>query len=178
VVLTLLLAPALSTAVGCDGASDSIVLIGATGSLAKKYLWQALFDVWAASAAQCGDAAAVHVFAGARTRADDGAALVQSIVLDTVACDAASAASCDALKRAFVKRVQYVQLDATPEAYTALARTIEVRPLAHCVLMCACTSERLLSRRRGVRGCACRLATRARRAGCSSSPSHRRSSCR
>lgn len=62
----------------------NLVLLGATGSLAKKYLWQAMFN----AAVSAEPHRPVHVYGAGRHPADTAAEGMKAIVAEHVACDA------------------------------------------------------------------------------------------
>ncbi|EGD81821.1 hypothetical protein PTSG_02535 [Salpingoeca rosetta] len=103
-----------------DPGTVSFVLVGATGNLAKKYLFQSLFDVFLG---QGRDDPQLRVYAGARHTKDKSWPTIQQ-ALAAVKCrgrhgDTLLTTECDQLRHAFAEHVQYIQLK-TEEHYAAL----------------------------------------------------------
>jgi len=87
----------------------NIVLIGALGSLARKYLWKALFTVFKQ---RYSDLVHFRIYAAERTGEDDGRRKVSRLLLGLVNCelDAGVDAKCSEMKRKFIEAVQYQRL--------------------------------------------------------------------
>jgi len=83
----------------------NIVLIGATGDLAKKYVWHSLFTVFKR---RCNDLVHFQIYAAARSDADSGRRKISKQLLGLVNCE--SDAKCLETKRKFVESVQYHRL--------------------------------------------------------------------
>jgi len=87
----------------------NIVLIGATGDLARKYLWHALFTVF-----KHRYDALVHfrIYAATRLDQNDGRRRISRLLLGLVSCesDASTYAKCLEMKTKFVESVQYHRL--------------------------------------------------------------------
>lgn len=99
----------------------SVVLLGATGDLAKKYLWQGLFQLYMDQVSS-GHSFTFH--GAALTALEPGQRLMFD-VLKKLACPPDEAPNrCAVLKDQFLKLSQYHQLK-TAENYTALNREIE-----------------------------------------------------
>ncbi|XP_029434589.1 GDH/6PGL endoplasmic bifunctional protein [Rhinatrema bivittatum] len=99
----------------------SVVLLGATGDLAKKYLWQGLFELYVDHS----DEAHSFSFHGAAlTPAEQGQNLMAE-VLKRLSCPLAiSSDRCALLKDQFLKSTRYLQLK-TVENYSSLSQDIE-----------------------------------------------------
>jgi len=83
----------------------NIVLIGATGDLAKKYVWRSLFTVFKH---RYNDLVHFRIYAAARSDADSGRRKISKQLLGLVDCE--SDAKCLEMKRKFVESVQYHRL--------------------------------------------------------------------
>lgn len=100
----------------------SVVLLGATGDLAKKYLWQGLFQLYIDQVSS-GHSFTFH--GAALTDLEPGQKLMFD-VLKKLACPPDESPNrCAVLKDQFLKLSQYHQLK-TSENYTALNREIEM----------------------------------------------------
>jgi len=119
-VVFIILSVALSEKCSDDGAAKyskeknmkehyNIVLIGATGDLARKYLWPALFTVFKQ---HYNDLVHFRIYAAARIDADDGRRKISRLLLGLVNCesDASDGAKCLEMKKKFVESVQYHRL--------------------------------------------------------------------
>jgi hypothetical protein len=85
--------------VGELNAAVQVVLVGSTSNLAKKYLWQSLFEMWDAL-----HPAHLHTIAVFRDKVVVGRGRVADIVRANVSCGSTvTATTCDALKAAFLK---------------------------------------------------------------------------
>ncbi|KAM8927213.1 GDH/6PGL endoplasmic bifunctional protein [Pelodytes ibericus] len=110
-------------AVICTGSKGhiSVVLLGATGDLAKKYLWQGLFQLYINEASR-GHSFSFH--GAALTAPEKGEGLMFS-VLQSLGCPAdVPPDSCALLKDQFLKLSRYRQLK-TADNYTALNQDIQ-----------------------------------------------------
>ena len=105
VTVTLLLA-------GCALAEDSttgpptVVLVGATGNLAAKYLWQALFDMHQRGLAG-------KIYGGGTKKPGHGSEILQGILSTSLSCPETlgeDSAQCDAAMANFKAHVTYAQL--------------------------------------------------------------------
>jgi len=87
----------------------NVVLIGATGDLARKYLWHALFTVFKD---RYNDLVHFRIYAAARVDADDGRRKISKLLLGLVNCesDGSSDTKCLEMKTKFVESVQYHRL--------------------------------------------------------------------
>jgi len=108
--LAALLAAAAVLALPSPGAAalPSVVLVGATGNLAGKYLWQALFDLHR-------EGLVGRVYGGATKAPEKGTELINGILDEKLACakDPRSdepLPGCEAAEAAFRAQVSYVQL--------------------------------------------------------------------
>jgi len=95
--LCLLLA-VVAVATADTSAAPDVVLVGATGNLAQKYLWQILFEL-----SQAGKVG--RIIGGATKAKDVGTGLIDGIIQKKVTC-----AGCEDKVEAFRKSVEYVQL--------------------------------------------------------------------
>jgi len=84
----------------------NIVLIGATGDLARKYLWRALFAVFKH---RYSDLVHFQIYAAARVDADAGRRKISKLLLGLVNCESHDV-KCSELKKKFVESVQYHRL--------------------------------------------------------------------
>ncbi|NXK90694.1 G6PE protein, partial [Formicarius rufipectus] len=99
----------------------SVVLVGATGDLAKKYLWQGLFQLYIDQVSS-GHSFTFH---GAAQAAPETGQRQMFDVLKKLSCPPDEAPNrCAVLKDQFLKLSQYHQLR-TAENYTSLSRDIE-----------------------------------------------------
>uniref|UniRef100_A0A8C8S204 GDH/6PGL endoplasmic bifunctional protein n=1 Tax=Pelusios castaneus TaxID=367368 RepID=A0A8C8S204_9SAUR len=99
----------------------SVVLLGATGDLAKKYLWEGLFHLYLDQVSS-GHSFTFH---GAALTAHEPGQKLMFEVLKKLACPThVSSDRCAVVKDQFLKLSQYHQLK-TSENYTALNREIE-----------------------------------------------------
>lgn len=114
--------------VGCLQAQEplghvSVILLGATGDLARKYLWQGLFQLYVDEADR-GHSLSFH--GSALTATEQGQELLTKI-LDTLTCPRdLPPKHCADLKAQFQQRSQYRRLK-TPEDYEALHGDINAR---------------------------------------------------
>ncbi|XP_066126628.1 GDH/6PGL endoplasmic bifunctional protein isoform X3 [Saccopteryx bilineata] len=101
----------------------SIILLGATGDLAKKYLWQGLFQLYLDEAAK-GPSFSFH---GAALMPTEQGQEVMAKVLESLSCPKDVAPGhCANLKDQFQRLSQYRQLNTT-EDYETLSKDIEAR---------------------------------------------------
>jgi len=87
----------------------NVVLIGATGDVARKYLWHALFTVFKH---RYSDLVHFRIYAAARADQDDGRRKISRVLLGLVNCesDASAGPKCLEMKKKFVESVQYHRL--------------------------------------------------------------------
>ena len=102
---------------GTGRTPPTAVLLGATGNLAKKYLWQILFDLYQ-------DKKVGLVIGGATKDAEKGTGLIMGIIDEKVKCSQSSPADCEASLTSFKKMVQYQQVRKDNQ-YADLAAKIE-----------------------------------------------------
>lgn len=122
VLCTMLLMGALPSLAEASQGHISVVLLGATGDLAKKYLWQGLFQLYIDQVSS-GHSFTFH--GAALTDLEPGQKLMFD-VLKKLACPPDESPNrCAVLKDQFLKLSQYHQLK-TSENYTALNREIEM----------------------------------------------------
>uniref|UniRef100_A0A5F8H157 GDH/6PGL endoplasmic bifunctional protein n=1 Tax=Monodelphis domestica TaxID=13616 RepID=A0A5F8H157_MONDO len=101
----------------------SIILLGATGDLAKKYLWQGLFQLYLDEASN-GHSFRFH---GAALNPPEQGWQLMTQALDKLSCPLdVLPESCAELKGQFLKLSQYWQLQ-TAEDYSTLSQDIETR---------------------------------------------------
>ena len=99
----------------------SVVIVGGTGDLAKKYLWQGFFQLYTS---QAGSGHTFSFYGGGLSPDDQGTPVLFDI-LKHVACSPDTPVErCALLKDQFLHLVQYRQLK-TPEDYRALGRHIQ-----------------------------------------------------
>ncbi|NXV77025.1 G6PE protein, partial [Atlantisia rogersi] len=121
VLCTVLFVGALPSLAEASQGHISVVLLGATGDLAKKYLWQGLFRLYMDQVSN-GHSFTFH--GAALTALEPGQRLMFD-VLKKLACPPDEPPNrCAVLKDQFLKLSQYHQLK-TAENYTALSREIE-----------------------------------------------------
>lgn len=107
-------------AVTCKKGHISVILLGATGDLAKKYLWQGLFQLY------LNEVSRGHTFSfhGAALTPPEKAEAILFDSLKNLSCPAdVKADQCALVKDQFLKLTRYRQLK-TPENYTALHQDI------------------------------------------------------
>ncbi|NXY49684.1 G6PE protein, partial [Ceuthmochares aereus] len=122
VLCAVLFVAALPSLAGASHGHISVVLLGATGDLAKKYLWQGLFQLYMDQVSS-GHSFTFH--GAALTALEPGQRLMFD-VLKKLACPQDEPPNrCAVLKDQFLKLSQYHQLK-TAENYTALNREIEM----------------------------------------------------
>lgn len=101
----------------------SIILLGATGDLAKKYLWQGLFQLYLDEA---GKGHSFRFHGTALTSTEQGQEVIAK-VLESLSCPSDTAPSrCAELKAQFQQLSEYRRLK-TPEDYLALSKDIEAQ---------------------------------------------------
>eukprot|EP00937_MAST-01D_sp_MAST-1D-sp2_P004070 g4070.t1 len=115
-LLACVVALAASEQPAASPTAPDVVLVGATGNLAQKYLWQILFDL--ERAGKVG-----RVFGGATKPKEKGTALIGGIIRDKIRCD-----SCEYDEVVqFKRRVEYVQLR-NDEQYGELGAKLDAAP--------------------------------------------------
>ncbi|XP_052548099.1 GDH/6PGL endoplasmic bifunctional protein [Tympanuchus pallidicinctus] len=122
VLCTMLLMGALPSLAEEPQGHISVVLLGATGDLAKKYLWQGLFQLYIDQVSS-GHSFTFH--GAALTGLEPGQKLMFDVLKKLTCPPDESPNRCAVLKDQFLKLSQYHQLK-TAENYTALNREIEV----------------------------------------------------
>ncbi|NXQ38054.1 G6PE protein, partial [Catharus fuscescens] len=121
VLCTVLLVGALPSPAAASQGHISVILLGATGDLAKKYLWQGLFQLYMDQVSS-GHSFTFH---GAALAAQEAGQRLMFDVLKKLSCPPDEPPNrCAVLKDQFLKLSQYHQLK-TAENYTALNREIE-----------------------------------------------------
>eukprot|EP00058_Branchiostoma_floridae_P008788 XP_002594276.1 hypothetical protein BRAFLDRAFT_65130 [Branchiostoma floridae] len=98
----------------------NVVLVGATGDLAKKYLWQGFFDLYQAEHAEGNT---FSFYGGGRNNVEAGGPLLQEIVTESRKCST-EIDSCIQHRENFVEMVKYHRLKSEDD-YTELCKTIE-----------------------------------------------------
>ena len=83
----------------------NIILLGATGNLASKYLWRALFDVYKERSHKNYDR--FVIYAASRLDPNDGRQFMSDLLLNLVKC---TSDDCFQKKKKFVEAIQYVRL--------------------------------------------------------------------
>jgi hexose-6-phosphate dehydrogenase len=83
----------------------NIILIGATGDLAQKYLWRGLFDLFAKTYVK--DKVSFLIYGCARKTPNEGRKILSEILLNTIKC---FDVECREMKKNFVEAIQYHQL--------------------------------------------------------------------
>ena len=115
------LAVCLTLLTACAAEHKTVILIGATGDLAKKYLWQSLFDVYQR------DTDRGHTFmyfGAARMPAANGRKELQAILQRHVRCAGVNdSPNCPTLLEKFRAAPVYLQLK-TDEDFSTLAKEI------------------------------------------------------
>ena len=111
--------------VKCRRNVTSVVLVGATGDLAKRYLWQGFFKLFSQETT---DKNAFRFYAAAREDFESGKKRIDSILVDSLKC-AESHHACVEEKRAFAHVTQYHPLNDDAD-YTSLCQIIagDVKP--------------------------------------------------
>ncbi|XP_078094823.1 GDH/6PGL endoplasmic bifunctional protein [Mustelus asterias] len=99
----------------------SVILVGATGDLARKYLWQGLFQSYVE---QDGGAHSLSFYGGTRLRSSEGSPAMYEILKGLTCLPNVPSVRCALLKDQFLKLTQYHQLD-TQEDYSALDKKIK-----------------------------------------------------
>ncbi|XP_041062288.1 GDH/6PGL endoplasmic bifunctional protein [Carcharodon carcharias] len=99
----------------------SVILVGATGDLAKKYLWQGLFQSYVE---QFGGAHSLSFYGGTRLSSSEGAPAMYEILKGLSCLSNVPSVRCALLKDQFLKLTQYHQLD-TLEDYSVLNKKIK-----------------------------------------------------
>ena len=101
----------------------SVILLGATGDLARKYLWQGLFQLYLEEA---GKGHSFRFHGTALTSTKQGQEVIAK-VLESLSCPRDTAPGrCAELKAQFQQLSEYRRLK-TPEDYLALSKDIEAR---------------------------------------------------
>ena len=106
----------------------TIVLLGATGDLAQKYLWQSVFDLFATERVDAGTR--FYIYGAARQAAEPGRKNMQAI-LDTLTCSEEHYENCDAMLNDFKSAVRYVQLK-NEDQYAKLCNELQARLMFSC----------------------------------------------
>ncbi|XP_060707950.1 GDH/6PGL endoplasmic bifunctional protein [Hemiscyllium ocellatum] len=99
----------------------SVVLVGATGDLAKKYLWQGLFQSYSK---QVGGTHSLSFYGGTRLSSSEASPVMYEILKGLSCLPNVPSVKCALLKDQFLKLTQYHQLD-THQDYSALNKKIE-----------------------------------------------------
>ncbi|NXO20044.1 G6PE protein, partial [Cisticola juncidis] len=121
VLCTVLFVGALPAPAGASQGHISVILLGATGDLAKKYLWQGLFQLYRDQVSSGHS----FTFYGAALAGQEPGQRMMFDVLKRLSCPPDEAPNrCAVLKDQFLKLSQYHQLK-TAENYAALNREIE-----------------------------------------------------
>ncbi|KAM9859062.1 GDH/6PGL endoplasmic bifunctional protein [Aulostomus maculatus] len=99
----------------------SVVIVGGTGNLAKKYLWQGFFELYVN---QIRSGNTFSFYAGGLSPADKATPLFFEILQETSCLKEVSPESCAVLREQFLRLAQYRELK-TLEDYQTLAKHIE-----------------------------------------------------
>ncbi|XP_067826435.1 GDH/6PGL endoplasmic bifunctional protein [Heptranchias perlo] len=99
----------------------SVILVGASGDLAKKYLWQGLFQSYMD---QVGGGHSFSFYGGTRLHSSEGSPAMYEILKGLSCLPNVPSVKCALLKEQFLKLTQYHQLD-TKEDYSILNKKIE-----------------------------------------------------
>ncbi|GCC36876.1 hypothetical protein chiPu_0015376 [Chiloscyllium punctatum] len=99
----------------------SVVLVGATGDLAKKYLWQGLFQSYSK---QVGGTHSLSFYGGTRLSSSEASPVMYEILKGLSCLPNVPSVKCALLKDQFLKLTQYHRLD-THQDYSALNKKIK-----------------------------------------------------
>ncbi|XP_053171056.1 GDH/6PGL endoplasmic bifunctional protein [Scomber japonicus] len=99
----------------------SVVIVGGTGDLARKYLWQGFFELYVS---QVGSGNTFSFYAGGLSPADQATPVLFEILKEAFCLKHISEERCAVLKEQFLRLAQYRQLK-TLEDYQELAKHIE-----------------------------------------------------
>ncbi|XP_044203655.1 GDH/6PGL endoplasmic bifunctional protein [Thunnus albacares] len=99
----------------------SVVIVGGTGDLAKKYLWQGFFELYVN---QVSSGNTFSFFGGGLSPEDQGTPVLFEILKAVFCLKHVSEERCAVLKEQFLRLAQYRQLK-TPEDYQELAKHID-----------------------------------------------------
>lgn len=105
----------------CRAKHYSIVLFGATGDLAKKYLWQSFFEIYQRETAE--GAHSFALFAVARAPHPEGTTETFTILTERVQCPPEDS-HCKARKADFIGNVSYTQVK-TEDQFAALGQQLD-----------------------------------------------------
>ncbi|XP_072101125.1 GDH/6PGL endoplasmic bifunctional protein [Mobula birostris] len=98
----------------------SVVLVGATGDLARKYLWRGLFQMYTEQL----DIHSFSFYGGTRLHSTEGSPVMYEIIKGLTCLPNVPSVKCVMLKDQFIKLSQYHQLN-TVEDYSDLDRKID-----------------------------------------------------
>lgn len=101
----------------------SVVVVGGTGDLAKKYLWQGFFHLYAS---QVGKGHTFSFYGGGLSAEDKGTPLLFEILKSQSCPEELSAERCALVREQFLRLTQYRQLK-TDEDYQTLGKHIETQ---------------------------------------------------
>ncbi|XP_038629496.1 GDH/6PGL endoplasmic bifunctional protein [Scyliorhinus canicula] len=99
----------------------TVILLGATGDLAKKYLWQGLFQSYTE---QVGGPHSLSFYGGTRLSSSEGSPAMYEILKGLSCLSNVPSVRCALLKDQFLKLTRYQQLD-TQEDYSILDKKIK-----------------------------------------------------
>lgn len=99
----------------------SVVIVGGTGDLARKYLWQGFFELYVS---QVGSGNTFSFYAGGLSPVDQATPVLFEILKEAFCLKHISEERCAVLKEQFLRLAQYRQLK-TLEDYQELAKHIE-----------------------------------------------------
>jgi len=138
-----------STSTNSTSSFSTVVLFGPYSSLAKKYLWQSLFEIWDDTLTSDLSTSQLQIVAASRDSADSGMSKVSSLIRSSVHCGIAGPSSdrshCVRAKERFIANaVSYVSIkdsEGFKELGAALKRHEELRGYLGRVFYMAVASD-------------------------------------
>ncbi|XP_077869021.1 GDH/6PGL endoplasmic bifunctional protein [Saccoglossus kowalevskii] len=100
---------------------SNIILVGATGDLAKKYLWQGMFNLFLEKSS---NDHIFHFYGSGRTPQETAGPALQKILEENVKCDNIDRDDCSVRRRQFIESTEYHQLKSA-DHYVSLTIKIE-----------------------------------------------------
>ncbi|XP_071956688.1 GDH/6PGL endoplasmic bifunctional protein-like [Antedon mediterranea] len=103
----------------------SVVIVGATGDLAQRYLWQGFFNLFVEMESVDHH---LKLYGATRVNAEEGTVLLKNILNERVQCNKLTVpipSNCEDLREKFLSRVQYKQLKKA-EQYQELCKMFEM----------------------------------------------------
>lgn len=98
----------------------NVILIGATGNLASKYLWKALFDLFKERFIK--NEVRFQIYGAARQEQDAGRRMMSELFLNVFKC---SDDNCREKKKSFVESSQYIRLKTERDFQVKFPRTLK-----------------------------------------------------